>query len=210
MPKRHPKISHPYEIHLTVSDVSREEFVAACASVNVKPVMLELQSRSNGILADVMTSSTITGTRDDAVAEMFSIGFGLRVNYGMAVTRYKLETVPWNPEVTEGADRLPGQYFECHMALHLPPNMTSMQIRDVTHKCAANNLHLSRNIFKDVGDYVVHMATLRNHTASRQQFESDVETILGTFKRMGIVVGKHNIEFALLDTNPSHDRRWME
>ena len=210
MPKRHPKISHPYEIHLTVSDVSRAEFVEACAGVNVKPVMLELQSRSNGILADVMTSSTINGTRDDAMAEMMSISFRLQATYGMAVTRYKLETVPWNPEVTDVGDRLPSQYFECHMALHLPPNMTAMQIRDLTQKCAANKLHLSRNVFKDAGEYVVHMATLRDHTASRQQFETDVSTTLNQFSEMGIVVGKHHIEFALLDTNPHHDRRWME
>lgn len=205
----HP-LKCPYEIHLTVNDVGRDEFVEACAAAKVKPVLLELHSRSNGIIADAMTSSTIMGTYQDALKEMARVSVELRLNYGMAVTRYKLETAPWNPLIPPVADRNAAQYFECHMALFLPPQMSTMQIRGLSNLCAGNNLHLSRNVFKDAGDYVVHMATLRDYKATRDQFESNVASCLSVFDQAGVTVGKHDIEFALLDTNPKHDNMWMD
>lgn len=203
-------MNHPYEIHLTVMNVTRDEFVNACGVVGVKPVMLELQSRSNGILSDVMTSSSIMGSYHDALVHMTETSMKLRLEFGFAISRYKVETAPWNPLIEDNDKRTASQYFECHLALHLPVDMTSLHIRSIMNLCATRDLHLSRNTFKETGDYVVHMATLRDYTAVRADFELQVEQTIAYLTSNGVVVGKREIEFALLDTNPTHDGRWME
>lgn len=207
-------MSYPYEIHLTVSGVDREQFEQACQAVRVKPVLLELQSRAHGILIDAMTSSRITGNFNDAIQEAFRISMKLRLLYNMPVVRYKIETVPWHPDADNPETRKPSQYMESHLQLHIQTEQLSEEFwAQLTALCAANDLHLSRNVFKrnvEEGT-VIHMATLRDYKATYEDFSCRVQSVSAALKeQLNIVVGKTEIEFAVLDTNPTHDGKWME
>lgn len=74
---------YPYEIHITVQSVPNgNAFKRWCEELGVKPIMLALQSQSNGMLTDVMTSSVVVGTLEDAHIESRRIESGLRT-YGL-------------------------------------------------------------------------------------------------------------------------------
>lgn len=203
---------YPYEIHITVRDVDRDAFVKACLALNVKPVLLDLQSRTHGTLRDAMTSSRMVGTLHDAKATATQLGVWLKLKYNMFPVRYKIETVPWHP-AAQTVDRSSFQYLESHLQLHITDLTPGLWYQLVVF-CRDHNLHLSSNVFKKMADErtVVHMATIREYTANPDDFTVAVHEIAGliatTFNQ--IVVEDVEIEFAVLDTKADHDVKWME
>lgn len=203
----------PYEIHLTVRAVDRDTFVNACKHVNVKPVLLDLHARTNEIIPDAMTSQRIKGQFSDAIRVATETSIMLRIAHGIPVVRYKIETVPWHP-AARAADRRSDQYFECHFPIEVPHGIVNKKwwctLRNL---CTSLNLHLSRNVFKvnEAQGVDVHMATLRDYKASPVEFQLAVEYAYRALDQsgMGIMVGAPEVEFALWDTLPSHDDRWL-
>ncbi len=203
----------PYEIHLTVKDIDRDTFVQACKQAKVKPVLLDLHTRMNTIIPDAMTSQRIKGQFSDAIRASAETSLVLRVQYGMPVVRYKIETVPWHPAAL-AEDRQPEQYFECHFPIEVPCGLVNvMWWRSLSGLCASLNLHLSRNVFKvnEEQGVAVHMATLRDYKASAVEFQRMVEYAFRALDEsgMGIMVGAPEVEFALMYTLPSHDDHWL-
>ena len=203
----------PYEIHLTVKDIDRDSFVDACRRARVKPVMLDLHTRMNTIIPDAMTSQRVKGRLSDALKAATETAHVLRVEFGMPVVRYKIETVPWHPAALSN-DRTPSQYFECHIPLEIPAGIVNVPWwRQVTNLCASLNLHLSRNVFKlnEAEGTAIHMATLRDYRASSVDFQREVQDAIRALDQsgLGLLVGEAEIEFAILDTLPSHDNHWL-
>lgn len=203
---------YPYEIHITVQDVDRDKFVEACAALHVKPVLLDLQSRTHGILKDAMTSSRMMGTLEEAQKAATCLGMGMRIEYNMCPIRYKIETVPWHPAAQSSA-RAQFQYLESHLQLHIT-DLTPGLWYQLVRFCREHGLHLSSNVFKKMADErtVIHMATLREYAASPDDFAAVVhnaaDLIAATFSQ--IVVKDIEIEFAILDTMADRDVKWME
>lgn len=202
----------PYEIHATVIDVEALRFQQICTIEQVKPVLLELQSRTNGMLKDAMTSSTIRATLYEAIEQAAQLAKRLETVYQLKVPRLKLETVPWHPLALNPATRAEHQYLECHLQLALSEDDASGSSWDnLVTVCGALDLHLSRNVFKrTIDNKAIYMATLRNYTATPAYFAELVDTCHQVLQQhTSADISKTDIEFAIMDTNPNHDRMWM-
>lgn len=202
---------YPYEIHITVQSVPNGNvFKRWCEELGVKPIMLALQSQSNGMLQDVMTSSVIIGTLEDAHIESRRIESGLR-SYGLCTVRRKIETVPWNPMITE-TEPGPSNYFESHIAISVKkyngklPKAAKTELAQVCHSL---DLHLSANQFKNDALSVVYMATLREFGTTYEPFRQRTSDIMDALTKAGYDVQKSVTEYAVWDSNTQHDDKWM-
>lgn len=204
-------MTFPYEIHITVQDVPNgNAFKRACEVIGVKPILLALQSKTNGTLKDVMTSSVVIGTIEDAHIESRRIEHALR-SFQMYPIRRKIETIPWNPivEVSNG----PSNYFEAHISIevnlvngHLP-RATKEQLRE---DCSLVDLHLSSNQFKNNTTTAVYMTTLREYDTTYDAFKNRTEAAIDFLEGRAWQIKSHVVEFAVFDSNVDHDKEWMK
>lgn len=203
---------YPYEIHITVDTVPNgNAFKRWCQELNVKPIMLALQSQSNGMLTDVMTSSVVIGTLEDAHIESRRIESGLRA-FGVSTIRRKIETVPWNPMIVE-TEPGPSNYFESHIAISVKkyknnklPKATKAHLANV---CRDLGLHLSANQFKNDETAVVYMATLREFGTTYEAFKARTDLVVEDLMHVRYDVLKTVTEYAVWDSNTQHDDKWM-
>lgn len=216
--------SLPYEIHITVtpsvaeqtSDV--EHFKGVCTSLNVKPIILDLELQSGKIQKDVMTSSKHHGTDETVFQEVERIAKGLE-EHNYQVVRKKIETVPWHPRSPKKKDGVvqmpPGCYFEAHIPVivlpfHIPVlrDCASILSEDPRYK-----IHISSNVFsKQIDGTVTIMLTYRTATECQEDFEYYVMYIS---QRISVdsspwKVEKVIKEFSIYDTNISHDANWLK
>lgn len=203
----------PFEIHVTVErpeDI--DSFVDHCKNkVKVKPIVLDLQNGGEVVMKDVMTSSHCYGTNADAYLETKRISNFLEV-LGYKVLREKIESVPWHPMAPckeSFSNEMPDNcYFEAHIGVVLNPDDDKVALKDVAF---LNNSHLSSNAFKkhEDGSSVV-MVTLREKEGSREKFEDNLEVLKNDLKAGGFAYEKVITEFAIYDTNVSHDFLWLK
>lgn len=205
--------SLPFEIHVTVRSGSDqlEKFKLACHQSGVKPIVLDLQN-SNGetLFHDVMTSSVCVGDNRDAYEEMQRISNALK-SAGFEVIRGKIETVPWHPAAPSekhGRIDMPlNCYFEAHFSI-VADNESLLVLRKIAEE---NNAHLSRNVFKNLtnGKFKI-MSTYRDYKSTVEKFAESTSNIRAKFEEAGFELDKHIIEFAIYDSNLSHDSRWIK
>ncbi len=218
------KFPLPFEIHITVklaSNILVDNFKLACARIGVKPIVLDIGMR--GAL-DVMTSSVIMTDNLGAYNEMRRISQEL-TDAGFDVIRDKIETVPWHPAApTEPKDVNPNLYFECHINVVCNEEERERLVK-WNEECKIGG-HLSRNVFKRINDEdFIQMLTIRSTTVNTsfpidtagdfvQYVEMVIETLNGDENnylpnlRPNAVL-KHTIEYAIYDTNVSHDTGWV-
>lgn len=204
----------PYEIHITVNLVDETQipiFKTVCQSLNVKPIVLDLQSNDGEkVMMDVMTSSKFYGNNGEVMDEMTRIHKGLELN-GFVVVRDKIESSYWHPKAPQSInDKMPdGCYFECHFGILVKTD------DDVTNLKRIANIydgHLSRNAFKkyDDGSYV-QMFTYRSYDMHYSMFREQLDTIIRAFKYHGdLEVEREIVEFSIYDSNTSQDSLWLE
>lgn len=204
---------NPYEIHITVSEPDGiDRYRAVCAELGVKPIVLDLQTRDNAIIKDVMTSSVFLGTNKGVHDEMERITAGL-LAAGYNVVRKKIETVPWHPaapSITRPGGEMPqGCYFECHMSVR----MEDLESNRVVLKRLADdmNAHLSRNVFKRHEDGSISiMVTYRRYDGTSEEFVEEAGKIQGELVAAGFNTDKLITEFSVYDTNVHHDAMWTK
>lgn len=212
----------PFEIHVTVEIRKQEElehFNKLCSSINVKPIVLELQNKNGSIVQDVMTSSKFYGNNRSAYEESERIASYIKQR-GMTVKRVKIETVPWHPAAPQmpAIDIMPTDcYFESHIPLIFPKQYDISKILTDDRGMLVGvdyELHISKNVFKRTIDgRPIVMATMRDYDISYTEFEDKVTRAiddLSTCIVQGIEIGKHIIEFSVYDTNISHDGEWLK
>ena len=197
-----------YEIHVTVKHADRDYFVTTCRNLNVKPILLSLQNKDGvHMVDDVMTSSTIKGSLSDCENELNRISSGLK-SAGLDVVREKVETWPFHELVPNKENNLSiprGCYFESHVNIlccdELMPELASI--------CKKYNFHLSRNIFKDLGNgnYNI-MATYRDYNSKLEDFQEYLNTAVSEIKSR-FTVEKLIVEYAIKDSNYTHDDVWI-
>lgn len=202
----------PYEVHVTVSLTSTDDhinlFKETCATLGVKPIVLELTTPTTH-LQDVMTSSKHYGNNRSAYEYAEQISSDLR-NRGFVVVRTKIETVPWHPAAPqESEDTMPpGCYFESHVPVIVHRDKLQL-LREYMIK--RGGVHMSRNTFKRLdGGMVVQMLTLRSYEGVRSEFEDAVAVLSQELMSEGYDVGRIITEFAIFDTKLSHDAAWLQ
>lgn len=195
----------PYEIHITVSQApSYEQFLLDCKEIGVKAVVLDLHTKTNGIIKDVMTSSRLIGTNKTVIEEVHRITYELEQrNY--RVVRQKIETVPWHPHTT--AERGEDNYFEAHTPVTVSQNDEEKLYYLIKQHPGC---HLSRNALKKHNDgTVIMMITMRHNDCDHPTFVSRVNRLKGSLAEKGYDFGsKDMVEWAIYDNNIQHDNDW--
>ena len=202
----------PFEMHVTIKEAPDvESFMKACAILKVKPIILDLQLRSEGVIKDVMTSSVYFGANNtQALAELNRIADGL-TRGGFEVVRRKIETVPWHPAAPSRKHANPvmpkDAYFECHLNVRLENPERRSELEALAH---GNDCHLSRNPFKRLADGTsTVMMTLRRHSGTAEDVQEQVRQIRQQLEDRGFPVEKEIVEFSLFDSKVTHDAEWI-
>lgn len=196
-----------YEIHITVrSDGEIEQFRECCAELEVKPLVVQL---ANGeVPDDVMTSSSIRCTPSELRDECMRILIGLEV-MGWRTVRCKVETPPFHNKVVglKPEDILPTQYFEAHLPVRIA---NAQQHRNLSVFCKAFGIHMSANAFKVNDDIRTVMATIRSTAWDAAEFKRNVDAAVTILTEMKCDVETPVVEFAIFDSNRSHDDEWIK
>ena len=210
------------------SDKILDKFKEDCLIVGVKPIVIDLEINDGSILKDVMTSSKFFGDNRTAYEESERIVRALS-SRGYKVVRNKIETVPWHPAAPQNKDKgepIPnGCYFESHIGIIISPEEKEdlNELVDFLNESIcefSGTAKLSRNFFKrsESGKFV-NMLTYRSNMVTSKEFESEVRSIekiisgkndwslLSNFKKFDYE--KVEIEYAVYDTNVTHDAKWI-
>ena len=214
----------PFEIHVTVEAnsflESISEFKEDCKDIGVKPIVIDLEINDGSILKDVMTSSKFFGDNRTAYEESERIVKSLR-DKGYKVVRNKIESVPWHPAapVMSRGEVIPnGCYFESHIGVTIYPDQK--EDLETFIRSTLTNGHLielsgtaklSQNFFKksNDGSRFVNMLTYRSNMCGRPKFELEVKGIQQLLKEEGFDFEKVEVEYAVYDTNVTHDAKWI-
>lgn len=196
-----------YEIHITVkSDGEIEQFKEACATLEVKPLLVQLSEGQ--VPDDVMTSSSITCTPSELRDECVRILVGLEAMEWRTV-RCKVECSPFHSKVVnlEPKDILSFQYFESHIPIQIHK---TDPLRVLRRRCRDYDMHLSANAFKVDNDIRTLMATFRSTEYNAEAFRHQVHLRVGACQNeTGLVAGTPVVEFAIYDSNRKHDDSWL-
>lgn len=200
----------PYELHVTVADAPNvETFKQICRAADVKPIVLDLQTRQEGVIKDVMTSSVVFGTNSDALAKVEEVAKHL-TQHGLTVVRKKIETVPWHPAAPSTLHANPFMpkdcYFECHFGVKTTEGESLTRLRELSKTL---DCHMSRNTFKRTDTEMVVMLTYRDYAGPYENVQTQVKHIGKSLRESGYDVDKEIVEFSLFDTKVHHDASWL-
>lgn len=219
----------PFEIHITVdleklleTNFTIDNFREDCKSIEVKPIVLDLEMKE-GSIKDVMTSSKHFGDNRSAYEEANRIVDEL-TSLGYKVVRKKIETVPWHPAAPTRRTGRPipnGCYFESHIGVTITPDeKEALQefVQGLNRRCTKAGIielggtcKLSQNFFKKSkdGSKFVNMLTYRDNITCKEDFEHAVDAIKWSLDKCGFEFEKVEVEYALYDTNVNHDSKWI-
>lgn len=194
-----------YEIHVTVKTEEVNRFMEECGAIGVKPIVLDLQKQDGGSIQDVMTSSKLIGDDEIAFTYMRNVS-RLLTDKGFNIVREKIETVPWHPKaIVHGKDSKEG-YFETHFPVLVAP----VYLPDLQVTAKNQGLHLSKNPFKVRSDGgLIQMATLRKNVALGCFMNWYKASMIWLDEHRFHVIKSPDVEYALHDSNVSHDSQWV-
>ena len=207
-----------------------KDFKNQCLSIGVKPIVIDLEINDGSIIKDVMTSSKFFGDNRTAYEESERIVKELK-DRGYKVVRNKIESVPWHPAapvISTGKEIPNGCYFESHIGVVISPDdKISLNdfIKNIEDRYAiefsgvgdpltslSGTAKLSQNFFKksNDGSKFVNMLTYRSNMCGRPKFTLEVEGIKHLLKEEGFDFEKVEVEYAVYDTNVTHDAKWIK
>lgn len=207
------KVSFPiwFETHVTVErpeDI--EKFKIDCASIDVKPIVLDLQNNGESVMQDVMTSSKHFGDNGSAMNYTTNI-YNQLIDMGYNVIREKIESVPYHPSAPrkmDGIIKMPKDcYFESHIGVKIEEDKDKVFLENILKD---NDVHISRNFFKKYDDHFILMITYRNYNCTLEWFEEYVELLKRKLTSYDFEYEKVIIEFSVFDTKVSHDSKWLK
>jgi NTP pyrophosphatase (non-canonical NTP hydrolase) len=211
----------PFEIHVTVeSPKDIDKFKQACSLIEVKPIVIDLEINDGSLIKDVMTSSKHFGDNRTAYEESERIVSELK-NRGYKVVRNKIESVPWHPAapvISTGKEIPNGCYFESHLGVVIKPEEKESLNEFVKYTLTDSHLielsgtaKLSQNFFKKSkdGSSFINMLTYRSNMCGSPKFKLEVEGIKHLLKEEGFEFEKVEVEYAVYDTNVTHDAKWI-
>lgn len=216
----------PFEIHVTIKpdntyiNFTIDEFKNDCELIGVKPIVIDLEINDGSIIKDVMTSSKHFGDNRSAYEESVRIVNELE-SRGYIVVRNKIESVPWHPAapvISTGKEIPNGCYFESHIGVVIKPEEKDELNNFVFNVLSNGSLielsgtaKLSQNFFKKSkdGSKFVNMLTYRSNMCGSPKFKLEVEGIKHLLKEEGFEFEKVEVEYAVYDTNVTHDAKWI-
>jgi hypothetical protein len=202
------------------SDKILDKFKDTCSKIGVKPIVIDLEINDGSIIKDVMTSSKHFGDNRTAYEESRRICDELS-KYGFKVLRNKIESVPWHPAapvISTGKEIPNGCYFEAHIGVVIKPEQKDDLNYFMKYKLTNGNLielsgtaKLSQNFFKKSkdGNKFVNMLTYRSNMCGSPKFKLEVESIKHLLGEEGFEFEKVEVEYAVYDTNVTHDTKWI-
>lgn len=220
--------------HKYINSGSLNDFKEHCRSIGVKPIVIDLEMKDKSSMKDVMTSSKFFGDNRTAYEESERIAKRLK-EMGYEVVRNKIETVPWHPAAPQDDDKdhplwhgepIPnGCYFESHIGV-LVTKETKPDLEELVDFLndsiceLSGTAKLSKNFFKKTEDgRFINMLTYRSNMANAKEFEAEVrsiERIISGKNDWSMLDGfrsfeyeKVEIEYAIYDTNVTHDAKWI-
>lgn len=220
--------------HKYINSGSLNDFKEHCRSIGVKPIVIDLEMKDKSSMKDVMTSSKFFGDNRTAYEESERIAKRLK-EMGYEVVRNKIETVPWHPAAPQDDDKdhplwhgepIPnGCYFESHIGV-LVTKETKPDLEELVDFLndsiceLSGTAKLSKNFFKKTEDgRFINMLTYRSNMVNAKEFETEVRSIeriisgkndwsmLSHFR--SFEYEKVEIEYAIYDTNVTHDAKWI-
>ena len=222
----------PFEIHVTVDldnsythkhihDENLDGFKDDCKNIGVKPIVIDLEINDGSIIKDVMTSSKHFGDNRTAYEESERIVNELK-SKGYHVVRNKIESVPWHPSapvISTGKEIPNGCYFESHIGIVIKPeekralNYLVEKLNEDKKEMfeLSGTVKLSQNFFKKSkdGSKFVNMLTYRSNMCGSPKFKLEVESIKHILDERGFDYEKVEVEYAVYDTNVTHDAKWI-
>ena len=202
------------------SDKILDKFKDTCSKIGVKPIVIDLEINDGSIIKDVMTSSKHFGDNRTAYEESRRICDELS-KYGFKVLRNKIESVPWHPAapvISTGKEIPNGCYFEAHIGVTIYPGQKD-ELNDFVKSTLTNDslielsgtAKLSQNFFKKSkdGSKFVNMLTYRSNMCGSPKFKLEVESIKHLLGEEGFEFEKVEVEYAVYDTNVTHDAKWI-
>lgn len=220
----------PFEIHVTIeSPSSIDKFKKACSLIEAKPIVIDLEINDGSIIKDVMTSSKHFGDNRTAYEESKRICRELELQ-GFKVLRNKIESVPWHPAapvISTGKEIPNGCYFEAHIGVTIYPGQKDELndfVKNIEDTYAisfsgvgdpltslSGTAKLSQNFFKKSkdGSKFVNMLTYRSNMCGSPKFKLEVEGIKNLLQEEGFEFEKVEVEYAVYDTNVTHDAKWI-
>jgi hypothetical protein len=203
-----PVILGTFEAHVTVRPPANlAAFRAACDELGVKCVEIELPVGETP--AQPMTASLHHGAFPDVLRQVEALARTL-VAAGFEVVRTKIEAMPDNagvPATDDDAAAAPGNYFEYHVKLVVPPDA---DLSAVAGACEPHGARLSRNARTRRPDGAEErFVTLRVH-AGRATAEEKFEALAATLaSHPGIQIEKQICEYTVFDSDRAVDRGWL-
>lgn len=204
----------PHEIHVTVANVnSLDSFKNICRQVGVKPIVLDLHTKAEGSIIDIMTSSVFVGSTVNAILEAEKIKTFLEDFY--EVVRCKIEVPPFHPAVPSEkntAQHVVDGYFETHMEVYVTKDPLTSTSYDLLVDLLADNpeLHVSKNYFKNNEESSTVMVTYRKYSGKIERFKNEVSAWRNYIEQNGFTLnGKTIIEYSIYDTKVTHDSQWI-
>lgn len=218
-----------YDEKYPQKSVFLEDFREDCKEIGVKPIVIDLEINDGYIIKDIMTSSKHFGDNRSAYEESMRIVRNLE-DRGYDVVRNKIESVPWHPSapvISTGKEIPNGCYFEAHIGVVINPEQkTELNnfVRSLEDKYAiqfsgvgdpltslSGTAKLSQNFFKKSkdGNKFVNMLTYRSNMCGSPKFKLEVEGIKHLLTEEGFEFEKVETEYAVYDTNVTHDSKWI-
>ncbi|MDB5163617.1 MAG: hypothetical protein JWS12_234 [Candidatus Saccharibacteria bacterium] len=196
----------PHELHVTADPITTDPqlFREVCGQLGVKAHIIYNETPQSESVPDYLTGSDYECTSAESLVELGRIASGLR-SAGIEVVREKIETTPWHPLAPKSASdaRRPGSYFESHFTLPDLPTTHGWKIL----KWRGNPLLISTTDNKRREGLL--FATLRHYESTSDEFCQTIEKFHAALAEQ-IEVKYPTVEFAVYDSNPTHDKKWVD
>lgn len=198
-----------FEVHLTAradGPAAADRFAGWCRDRGLKCVRIVLD-RGRSADQPMATWRRSQTTLPEVVAEAEARA-AEATRAGFGVTRVKVEADPHNPGVPTGDTdpHEPGCYFEHHVKLRRSPAAPRDALLAVCERHAA---HLSRNAFRDGGDWEERFVTRRAYGVGRATALARLDRLLADLRELGETVLEHESEYVVHDTNLALDAGWL-
>jgi len=195
----------PHELHVTANPNTTDTglFQEICGQLGVKAHVIYNELPNGETSTDLLTGSEYECTSAESLSELGRIASGLRTA-GIEVVREKIETTPWHPLAPKTANdpQKPGTYFESHFTLPDLPTTHGwklLQWRGTPFYISTTDSKREKGLL---------FATMRDYQSTSMVFCQKIEDIYNALAEQ-IEVTQPTVEFAMYDSNPDHDKEWV-